>query len=350
MNTPTPSEKLTAKFHISLNVSNLETSVDFYRTLLGQEPAKQKRDYAKFELEEPPVVLSLIPGRAGADGNLNHAGLRVPNADVLVQIQARLEAAGIRTQREEGVECCHSKQTKFWVTDPDRTLWEIYILHEDTDEHSDDSVPEVNTVAFAQNVARARVIWQHGIGEFVAERIPHDNNSVHEIIFEGTANLPPEVSNLPRLFADAFRALRPAGEIRVHGLGGNKPLTQELPLLPGPAAVVRHVPPWTELADHLARAGFTGIRFETFSEKAHFTIGGVEMREFLIVAQKPGHRPAKLSHTAIYLGPLAVVTDDFGNVFRRGEPVPLNIHDWQALSKFSSAGQFIPFAPATQRL
>ena len=93
MSTASP-ETATAKFHASLNVSNLENSVAFYRVLLGREPAKQKRDYAKFELEQPPVVLSLIPGRAGAGGNLNHVGLRVPDSGVLVEIQTRLEAAG----------------------------------------------------------------------------------------------------------------------------------------------------------------------------------------------------------------------------------------------------------------
>ena len=49
-----------------------------------------------------------------------------------------------------------------------------------------------------------------------------------------------------------------------------------------------------------------------------------------------GRRTA--SHRAVYLGPLAQVTDDFGNVFRRGEPTPVNVHDWQALSKGAASG------------
>src|SRR5262245_7234818 len=122
MNT-TMAETAAVKFHTSLNVSSLESSVAFYRALLGREPAKQKRDYAKFELEQPPLVLSLIPGRSGVGGTLNHVGLRVLTAEALIEIQARLEAAGIRTTREDGVECCYARQTKFWVTDPDRTLW-----------------------------------------------------------------------------------------------------------------------------------------------------------------------------------------------------------------------------------
>ena len=34
--------------------------------------------YAKFDIAEPPLVLSLIPGSPGA-GSLNHVGLRVRN-------------------------------------------------------------------------------------------------------------------------------------------------------------------------------------------------------------------------------------------------------------------------------
>ena len=88
----------------------------------GRSRPRSDRDYAKFDLAEPPLVLSLIPGRPGAGGNLNHVGLRVRNAGELVEIQARLEAAGLHTEREEGVECCYARQTKFWITDPDRAL------------------------------------------------------------------------------------------------------------------------------------------------------------------------------------------------------------------------------------
>src|SRR5262245_29830907 len=109
--------KAASRFHASLNVSDLTRSVQFYRVLLGREPVKQKKDYAKFEVDDPPLVLSLIPGHPTAGGALNHIGLRLPDSEMLVEVQARLEASGIRTKREEGVECCHSRQTKFWVTD-----------------------------------------------------------------------------------------------------------------------------------------------------------------------------------------------------------------------------------------
>ena len=38
------------KTHISLNVSNVSESVEFYKKMLGVEPFKLKADYAKFDV------------------------------------------------------------------------------------------------------------------------------------------------------------------------------------------------------------------------------------------------------------------------------------------------------------
>ena len=86
--------------------------MDFYRALLGVEPAKVKPDYAKFDLADPPLVISLVPGEAGRAGNLNHAGLRVRAAEELVDIQRRLERAGMKTTREDGIECCYAEEQR----------------------------------------------------------------------------------------------------------------------------------------------------------------------------------------------------------------------------------------------
>jgi len=119
------------RFHLSLNVADLTRAVAFYRILFGREPAKCRPDYAKFELDDPPLVLSLEPSSPTSGGTLNHLGFRMPDSTTLVAMQERLERGGIRSRREEGVECCYALQTKFWVTDPDQTLWEIYTLDED---------------------------------------------------------------------------------------------------------------------------------------------------------------------------------------------------------------------------
>jgi catechol 2,3-dioxygenase-like lactoylglutathione lyase family enzyme len=119
------------KFHASLNVSDLPRAVEFYTALLGAEPVKVYADYAKFEVESPPLVLSLKPKRACAGGPLNHLGLRVVTVDHLREIQTRLKAVGARMGQQDDVKCCYAHQTKIWVTDPDQTMWEVYVLHDD---------------------------------------------------------------------------------------------------------------------------------------------------------------------------------------------------------------------------
>ena len=97
------------RFHVSLNVSDLSKAIAFYRTLFGIEPAKVRGDYAKFEPADPPLVLSLEPSPRPVGGPLNHLGLRMPASPALVAMQARLEAAGVRSNREEGVECAGAR-------------------------------------------------------------------------------------------------------------------------------------------------------------------------------------------------------------------------------------------------
>jgi catechol 2,3-dioxygenase-like lactoylglutathione lyase family enzyme len=342
----TATDVTVCKFHISLNVSNLERSVAFYGVLLGRAAAKQRADYAKFELDDPPLVLSLIPALGCGGGILNHVGLRVLSSEQLVAIQRRVEEAGFRTTREDDVECCYARQTKFWIGDPDGVLWEVYVFHEDIDDHGEGSVPKLDQkAAFEKEGARQRVVWEHRIPEAFPSQIPHADNNVDEIRLEGSINLNLGPVELARLLGEAFRALRPGGLLRVHGLAGDRRLTVPLPPLPGPAAVVQHVPAAVEAMRAMVDAGLIGIRFEKLSKTAHFTIGGVEMREVELIGSKPGYRPGKLTRQAVYLGPLAQVTDDFGNVFPRGERVRLNIHDWQVLSGSTVAEQF-QFFPA----
>ena len=193
------------KFHISLNVTSLESSVMFYKALLGTAAMKHSRDYAKFELDDPPLVLSLIPCPAGAGGKLNHAGLRVSGSEDLVAIQRRLEEAGFRTKREDNVECCYALQTKFWVADPDQVLWEVYVFHEDISEHGAGSIPQLEQEM--KDGRRQQLIWEHRIPDALPEAIPHADNSLDEVHLEGTINLNNGPMALTQFLGDAWRRL-----------------------------------------------------------------------------------------------------------------------------------------------
>lgn len=119
------------KFHACLNVSDLARSLEFYTALLGQQPVKTYEDYAKFEVDVPPLILSLKPKRAHVGGPLNHLGIRVTTPEQLDAIHERLKKVGARIGRQDDVACCYAWQTKLWITDPDQTLWEVYLFHDD---------------------------------------------------------------------------------------------------------------------------------------------------------------------------------------------------------------------------
>src|SRR5262249_25038602 len=99
------------KFHVSLNVADLPRSLAFYTALFGTGQAKAFPEYAKFEIEEPPLVLSLKPQPAHRGGPLNHLGLRVRTAQDVADLERRLSEAGFRGARQDDVRCCYAHQT-----------------------------------------------------------------------------------------------------------------------------------------------------------------------------------------------------------------------------------------------
>src|SRR6266480_2013168 len=65
------------KAHLSLNVRNVEQSIDFYRKLLGIEPGKVRTGYAKFDVQNPPLNLALNEAPITSRGALSHLGTQV---------------------------------------------------------------------------------------------------------------------------------------------------------------------------------------------------------------------------------------------------------------------------------
>jgi catechol 2,3-dioxygenase-like lactoylglutathione lyase family enzyme len=309
------------RFHLSLNVSDLARSVSFYQTLFGTEPAKLRADYAKFELDDPPIVLSLEPSGRGSGGALNHLGFRLPDSGALVAVQERLERAGIRSQCEEGVECCYARQTKFWVTDPDCTLWEIYTFEGDLDHRGEGQSLEEMLPDREHAEAAASVAWEHVLTDPVPQMIPLADAAADEVRLRGTFNVPfaPEMQD--QLIREARRVLKPGGRIFVHVLVGDRPFPGR-PQLPGPAAAVQHVPVQSEPVRLLERHGFRRIEMVKFDAKPCFVREGVAMRELQLEAYKEG-AAAPGGAAVLYKGPFRQVADDAGNVLPRGEWVQL---------------------------
>jgi catechol 2,3-dioxygenase-like lactoylglutathione lyase family enzyme len=125
-----------SRMHISMFVNDLEESVKFYEVFFGQPPTKHLADYAKFEVAEPPLVISFNPDRKPAPGGaVNHLGVQVKSTDIVMAMQERFARAGFLTDEEVATPCCYAVQTKVWVGDPDGNRWEVYVVTEaDADE------------------------------------------------------------------------------------------------------------------------------------------------------------------------------------------------------------------------
>ena len=121
----------TLKAHLGLNVRNIEESIAFYRKMLGIEPSKVRTGYAKFDVQNPPLNLTLNEHSFTERGALSHLGIQVAStADVLATRQ-RWQEVGLVTRDEMQTSCCYALQDKTWVRDPDGNEWEVFVVLED---------------------------------------------------------------------------------------------------------------------------------------------------------------------------------------------------------------------------
>lgn len=116
------------KPHISLNVDNVERSIDFYRRMLGIEPCKIRKGYAKFDVLNPPLNLALneVPGVKG--GALSHLGIQVGSTAEVLAVREEWQRAGLTTRDEMQTNCCYAIQDKTWISDPDGNEWEVFVV------------------------------------------------------------------------------------------------------------------------------------------------------------------------------------------------------------------------------
>ena len=119
------------KAHLSLNVRDVEQSIQFYRRMLGIEPSKVRTGYAKFDVQNPPLNLALNQAPVTSKGALSHLGIQVASTEDLPATRQRWNEAGLLTRDEMQTNCCFAVQDKTWVRDPDGKAWEVFVVLED---------------------------------------------------------------------------------------------------------------------------------------------------------------------------------------------------------------------------
>lgn len=127
----------TLKPHVSLNVKNVETSIDFYRKLFAIEPSKIRTGYAKFDVQNPSLNFVLNEVAYNERGALSHLGIQVASTEDVLKTKERWEQIGLVTRDEMQTNCCYALQDKAWVRDPDGNEWEVFVVLEDNLAESD---------------------------------------------------------------------------------------------------------------------------------------------------------------------------------------------------------------------
>jgi len=127
----------TLKPHVSINVKNVETSIDFYRKLFAIEPSKVRTGYAKFDVQNPALNFVLNEVAYNERGALSHLGIQVASTEDVLKTKERWQEVGLLTRDEMQTNCCYALQDKTWVRDPDGNEWEVFVVLEDNLAESD---------------------------------------------------------------------------------------------------------------------------------------------------------------------------------------------------------------------
>jgi catechol 2,3-dioxygenase-like lactoylglutathione lyase family enzyme len=162
-----------SRIHMGLAVKDLQRSVAFYRTLFGQEPTKTRPRYARFEVAEPPVNLSLneVGGKTGPNNSVAHFGIQVKSTADVNAVAERLTRAGFQTKVEQGVTCCYAVQNKVWASDPDGNPWEVYVVLDNNGAHHHSSanaccaeLSEIRDAVDRGDCQRAKAVFERAGG------------------------------------------------------------------------------------------------------------------------------------------------------------------------------------------
>jgi len=129
------------RFHTHVRVNDLESSVRFYSTLFGAQPAVLKADYAKWMLDDPRINFAISTGSMAA--GIDHLGFQVESDEDLSSIARRLEAAGNSVAKQENASCCYARGNKGWVADPSGISWETFHTTGEITTYGNDLAPRL---------------------------------------------------------------------------------------------------------------------------------------------------------------------------------------------------------------
>jgi len=127
------------KTHLNLATTDLAESVEFYSILLDARPQTLRTDYALFVTEQPPLELALDLAASVSSVHDAHFGIFMETTQEVERAIARLQRGSLASSIEREQTCCYANQTKVWAVDPAGRRWELYTVHEETEERDSTS-------------------------------------------------------------------------------------------------------------------------------------------------------------------------------------------------------------------
>ncbi|HTV86202.1 MAG TPA: ArsI/CadI family heavy metal resistance metalloenzyme [Dyella sp.] len=115
------------RFHVHVNVQEMESSIRFYSMLFGAQPSVVKSDYAKWMLEDPQVNFAI--SQRGGEVGVDHLGIQVEQVNELADMGQRLGDADAVVLAEKATTCCYARSDKYWAQDPQGVRWESFYTH-----------------------------------------------------------------------------------------------------------------------------------------------------------------------------------------------------------------------------
>jgi len=126
------------RFHVHVSVNDLDSSVKFYSTMFGADPAVLKPDYAKWMLDDPRVNFAISAG--ALEAGIDHLGFQVETDDDLAEVARRFAASGAKVIKQDNATCCYTRGNKGWVADPNGVSWEAFHTFGESAARGDDVI------------------------------------------------------------------------------------------------------------------------------------------------------------------------------------------------------------------
>lgn len=190
-----------SRFQLSLNVDDVEASVEFYTKLFRVGPAKHRPGYANFVVEDPPLKLVVIENE-GIPGSINHVGVEFDTTEQVAAETERVAELGLPVLVDDPHTCCFATQEKAWTKDVDGVPWEMYTVVSDTQQFGanphggtpvDATLPPVTVEELEQGLADDNVIVidAQGTGQFEKAHLSGACNfDLDEVLTQATDHVP----------------------------------------------------------------------------------------------------------------------------------------------------------------